>query len=440
VNLIVRPLVVSVALLALCVPAHAQVMNPPERGLFGSGAGAAGAKTLLDLSLSLTEGYDSDVTQTLGSTTDPETFHGGGFSTLLRTAATYTRRGKAEIGARANSVLRYYSDLGKTQSVGHSAGIGLTTTTIGGLTLLANQSAAFSPSSIYGLFPSSDPLEPGNPGITAPNYTVGDFESYVYTTMVSLTRAVGRRNRLSATGEFAYTDRVRETETWSDINAYSVSGRYSRNTTRNTAISSGLRYRSGEFAYRGGGVSTELALDVGVDYTRPISATRRATLNVNMGVSGADYPGNLLGVIGFQRRYRVVGDGAFSIPLSQGWAANASVRRGVQYESNLPTPVVNNAVRAFVTGLLTRRLDVLVSAGYARAESILNAETLSFDSYTGEIGVRYAVSRTIALNAGYLYYYYDVERGVLLAPGMPPNLERHGVRAGFTFWKSALRR
>jgi hypothetical protein len=89
---------------------------------------------------------------------------------------------------------------------------------------------------------------------------------------------------------------------------------------------------------------------------------------------------------------------------------------------------------------LTRRLDVLVSAGYARAESILNAETLSFDSYTGEIGVRYAVSRTIALNAGYLYYYYDVERGVLLAPGMPPNLERHGVRVGFTFWKSALRR
>ena len=40
----------------------------------------------------------------------------------------------------------------------------------------------------------------------------------------------------------------------------------------------------------------------------------------------------------------------------------------------------------------------------------------------------------------YLYYFYDFGEGTPLLVGIPPGLERNGVRAGFTLWMPALRR
>jgi hypothetical protein len=436
VSLTVHSLVVVVGVLALGVPATAQVLTP-TRGVFGGGANVKSAKELLALDVSVHEGYDSDVLLS-----PPVGFpsHVGGFSTFLSTGASYSRHGKAEVGATANSVLRYYSETGKVQSVGSRAGIGVTATTIGGLSLMANQSAAYSPASVYGLFPSSNPLQPGNSGFTSPNYTVSNFQSYTYTTSMSLGHGIGSHNSIAATGEYTYTDRVHETVAWGDVSSYSVSGLFSRKTTRNTNLSTELQYRSGEFAYRGAGKTTELALNVGVNYVRPVSATRSMNINVHTGVSRGDYPGASIGLNGTQRRYRVVGDGGFSIPLSYTWVATASIHRGLEYETSFPTPVVNNGATVGVTGLLTSRVDVTISAGVSRAESILNSTTLSINAYTGEANVRYALSRTLALTGGYLYYYYMMENGVLLLPGVPPGLKRNGVRVGFTLWAPALQR
>jgi len=448
VNIRVRPFVVAIWVMAVCVPAAAQVATPPvgAGGLFGSGPGAT-AKTVVDLRASLIEGYDSDVQRSLISNIDPTNLQNGGFSTLLDTGATYEFRGKTHVGANVNSVLRHYAELGTTQSVGHRAGIGVSTTTVGGLTLFANQSAAFSPAYFYGLFPGAAPLEPGNPGVTAPNYIapnytepVNSFESYSYTSSMQLIHGTGRRSSLSATGQFMYTDRVQETETWSDISSYSLSTQYSRNTSRNLSFSTELRYRSGQFGYRTAGTTTELALQGGVDYRRPLSGTRQVTLGMHVGVSGADYPGTALGLEGFRRQYRTIADVTLSYPFSQTWAASGSIRRGLEYETDLPTPVVNSGATVSISGLLTARVDITVSGGYATGESILNRNALVYDTYTGDLGVRYAVSRTVAVFAQYLYYYYDIESGALLVPGIPPGLKRNGVRTGLTLWMPALRR
>jgi len=435
VNVTVRPLLIAVGVLTLCAPANAQgPAEPPTRGLFGGGG--SNAKTGLNVTGSVVEGYDSDVAQTLGSTAEPFTLYGGGFSTFLRSGATYARQGKAEVAARWTSVLRYYSDPSVFQNIAQNAGIGVTTTTLGGLTFLANQSASYSPATAYGLFPGAE----GDPSLAAPNYTVSNFQSYAYTSTISVSHSIGRRNSVAATGEYVYTDRVHETLEWGDVSSYSVGGRYTRNTTRHTSLSTELRYRSGEFAYRGGGKTTELALDVGANYTRPVSASRHSTVDVHVGVSRGDYPGNTIGLSGIQRRYRVVGDGGFSLSLSQIWLATATVRRGLEYETSFPTPVVNNGAKAVLTGFLTNRVDVSVSGGYSRAESILNSANLSIESYTGEANVRYAVNRAVALTGGYIYYYYMVENGALLLPGMPPSLKRNGVRVGVSLWAPVLRR
>jgi hypothetical protein len=448
VNFIPRPLIVAIGMIALSVPAAAQITMPPQSngGLFGSGPGGT-AKTMLEFNASLIEGYDSDAQRALVPSIDPTNLQNGGFSTLLNTGAAYQWRGKAQLSANVNSVLRHYAELGTTQSLGHRAGIGVSTAPFAGWTLFANQSAAFSPAYFYGLFPASNTLQPGNAGVTAPDYTVpnytdpvNSYESYSYTTSTSLTHGIGSRGIVSLAGQFMYTDRVQETPRWSDISSYSLSTQYSRKTSRNVAFATELHYRSGQFGYRGEGKTTELALQGGVDYTRPVSGTRQVTLGMHAGVSSADYPISAIDVTGFQRQYRTIADLTVSYPLSHMWSASGSLRRGLEYETDLPIPVVNNGATLSLSGLLTPRVDVLLSGGYATGESILNRDSLLYNTYTGNARVRYAVSRTFALFAEYLYYYYDIRNGVLLQPGMPPGLRRNGVRTGLTLWMPAVRR
>ena len=63
-----------------------------------------------------------------------------------------------------------------------------------------------------------------------------------------------------------------------------------------------------------------------------------------------------------------------------------------------------------------------------------------FDTYTGDVRLRYALTRTFAAYVEYLYYFYDSRGSVPIAPGIPAGLERNGVRAGLTLRVPALRR
>ena len=112
----------------------------------------------------------------------------------------------------------------------------------------------------------------------------------------------------------------------------------------------------------------------------------------------------------------------------------------MEYLADLPVPVFADGFGAGVDGLISRRVDVSASAGYSNGESALGRDSLQFDTYTGNLRVRYALSRTFAMYGEYLYYYYDFRGSAQLLVGIPPGLERNGVRAGLTLWVPALRR
>lgn len=460
VNNLLRLLLVAAIVVTLRDPAFAQT-DGRAGGPGGSGPGGGGqagtgpagatpglfgrdirtnARTLLDLSASVTEGYDSDVPRQFRSTIDPTNVQGGGMTTLFNAGAYYAwRRNKTQVGANASSFLRHYAELGQLRSVGHSAGLGMTTQTLGTTMLSLNQSAAYSPTYLYSLFPGNADVRPGDPGTTAPDYLVSNSNSYVYTSTLALAHRVGRRGTVTATGAYEYTDRLKETPTWKDISSYNLRGQFSRNATRNTAFSVTGSYRSGEFGYGGNGLTTEVGVDVGADFAKALSASRRATLGVRIGVTSADYPGNDLG-IGFVRQYRGAGQATLTYPFTHTWGVIAYAKRGMEYIAALPTPVFADAVSVSVNGLVTRRMDVTASAAYSSGESLLKRDGLIYDTYTGDLRFRYAVSRTWAIYGEYLYYYYDFRGSIQLLAGMPSGLERSGARAGVMLWMPALRR
>ena len=71
---------------------------------------------------------------------------------------------------------------------------------------------------------------------------------------------------------------------------------------------------------------------------------------------------------------------------------------------------------------------------------MLNRNNASFDTYTGNVRLRYAVTRTFATYIEYLYFFYDSLGSTPLAPQIPPGLEPKGVRVGLMLRVPVLRR
>jgi hypothetical protein len=359
----------------------------------------------------------------------------------VNAGASFTQvRGGTQVSANGASMLRHYSEMSDVRSVGHSAGVGLSTRLPGRTTFLVNQAAAYSPTYLYGLFPTGSPVVPGDATTTTPDFAVSDLESYTYTTTASLSHDFTRRNSFSAIGQYRYTDRLRETALWNDVSAYEIRGRYAQGVGRNAGMTTQLRYRSGEYGYLADGLTTEVGLEFGMNYTRPLSATRLVSVRFNIGVSGTDLPQSTTNVEGFQREYLAVGEFGLDYQFSRTWQARANVRRGLEYLSDIPEPVYATGLAGSVDGLLSRRVDVLASAGYSSGQSILSRDSLQFDTYTANARVRYAFSRMLAVYGEYLYYYYDFRGSNQLLPGIPLGLERNGVRVGLTLWVPAVRR
>ena len=68
------------------------------------------------------------------------------------------------------------------------------------------------------------------------------------------------------------------------------------------------------------------------------------------------------------------------------------------------------------------------------------AASRNFETYTGEVKLRYALKRSFALYTAYLYYHYDLRGQALLAPDLPSVFEQHGARVGFMLFLEALGR
>ncbi len=297
-------------------------------------------------------------------------------------------------------------------------------------TLLINQTAAYSPSYLYGLFPGDSTLEPGDDIPAAPDYSVQARDTYSYGTSASLTHNLTRRNRLTASGDFLYTDYAQQTINQRDMKVAGVGGRFARNVTRNTAVTVGFKYRTGQVGISLGPTQEYLA-DVGADHSRPLSATRRASVGFRLGMSAVELPriaAQLFEPTG--RRYLANGEFSVSYQFSSVWQAGAMYRRSLEYVPTLVTPVFSDGFSANVDAVFTPRWDLQVSAGYSNGTSAFERESSEALTYTGDVRLRYAVNRKLAGYVQYMYYFYDFQGLRQVVSGIPPTLERHAVTGG----------
>ena len=449
-------------------------------GLF-VGNSDPGKHQTLDLTLSSTQGYDSDVVPNLSTAVGLGGPESTGYSTTLVGGFEYSWQvSRVQFRATGTSTMRYLRPLddlyASTRSLSHTAGVGVFARLPKRTTLFVNQTATYSPSYLYNLFPQAPSAVPGDAPTVAPDYAVSGFESHTYGTATTLSHDFTARNTLSATGDYQSTDTFGGTEGRRPLASYGIRGHFAHRFGPNTAVLTEYLYRNSEFQLAGGaaagGKLVEHGVNVGVDYTRRLSASRHFTFGAVVGSSitivpvtsithfpetsspqspepsstvtpeaGAILPESTVGFDVSNQYYpRMSGQVMLGYEFARNWKLAAIYRRGVDYIPGLGEPISADRFSTSISGLLHRRVDLLASAGYSNGDSALNRQGSAFNTYTGDVRLRYALTRTFAAYVEYLYYFYDSRGGIPIAPGISSGLQRKGVRTGLTLRVPALRR
>jgi len=429
----------------VATPALSQGTAAPRSsgGLFGATRSDVGGRDRLNVLFDMSEALDSELPPELRLRVplgDPQS---GGFSTIVTASADYAHnRRHVQLAGTALTAFRYYQRLDEVAAVSHNAGLGATVRLPKQGSLQVSQTAAYSPSYLYQLFPTAA-LPAAEESIPAnPDYRIDQIASYSYGTNMALAFGSPHGTRVTTTAEYRHANYQRETTARPDLTTYAAGAKLSRALARNAGLSVEYQYRTGEFGF--GGPTKEHRLTIGAEYSPALSARRRATFRFDVTPATFELPESALNAFVTDaipgavegRLYRLQGEASVDYPFRPNWRATGNFRRGVEYLAVLNEPVFSNGARAELSGLISRRVDLLAAAGYATAASAITRNTQDLETRTGQVRIRYALKRSFAIYSEYLYYYYDLRGQARLAPDLPSVFERHGIHVGFMIFET----
>jgi hypothetical protein len=393
----------------------------------------------------IAEGYETELPPEFRSRLSQNDLQSGGFSTLFVGSADYAHNGRlVQFGASGLTAYKYYQRIDRLAAVSHTVGVGATVALPKQFALQVNQTAAYAPSYLYGLFPVETLLAPGNAILADPDYRTDESASQSYATNVSLAFTPARGTKIAATADYRHTKFDRHTGSRFDNTFYATGANFSRSVSRNVNLTAAYQYRTAEF--RADELTREHSGTVGVQYSRPLSRTRRVTYRLDVAPASLEIPQDIVNEIAVRegldlttldaRVFRFQVEGGVDYDVRLNWKLTADYRRGVEYLAVLTEPIFADGVRVALTGLITRRIDLSSSAGYASGESTVYGGANGLNTYTGNVRLRYAVKQPLAVYSEYLFYQYDLRGHARIAPDLPAVFKQHVIRVGVMLFAS----
>ena len=203
----------------------------------------------------------------------------------------------------------------------------------------------------------------------------------------------------------------------------------------------GYVYREGQYDYAPGSQPTVAHdIDVGVDYHKPLSFSRRTHLDFSVGSSLLNTPSfDLVQTRGF--KYVLLGNASLTHDMGRTWRARLVYDRGVGFVEGLVGPVVSDGVNSSIDGFLSRRVDFHAVAGF-QTGNVGNTSLPHTDirSYNASARLQFALNKTWALFSDFTYYSYSLGAAAIGTGGIPQSLNRNTVRVGLTVWVPLLRK
>lgn len=251
-----------------------------------------------------------------------------------------------------------------------------------------------------------------------------------------LERDFGRRTTARAFYRYSrlhYLDSEQHAEGYADrqdqVGGFAVTQRL----TRHLGLRAGYAYRRSEVLDDNRGVFGLHDIDLGVDYGRAISLTRRTNLTFRTGTSvTAEVPVNEDDTVFDQKRFFVVGGATLTHEIGRSWQAFADYVRDVGYQNGFVQPVLRDGARVGLGGLLSRSTDLASQLAFVSGS--FGFDDRNYESLIGTVQVRTAFTENLAVYGHYYYYWHDFGADVLLPRGVIRDVSRQGVRFGLTTW------
>jgi hypothetical protein len=295
----------------------------------------------------------------------------------------------------------------------------------------ALQTVSYSPYYQFGVMAEIAPTPLTEAAASHGDFANTDLTAVTTTTDVAWSRSFSQRTALSA----LYNLR-RTTFDASALNmtTESVGAKLTRRMTRDLSLRTGYTYRFADTAFTALQPSGIHDIDVGVDYSRPVTFARRTTFSFSSGSSMTPLDEGLA--------FRLTGDAVLTKLFGRTWNARVGVNRSVQLLEGFTEPVLTNALNLAVGGSLQRRVSFATSASLSTGEvGLAEAHRASGNgtaSWNTGAGLSISVGRRGAFDAQYFLAGDRFDGGVVVPPGVSNGKrQRQGVRVGFT-WRPVL--
>ena len=408
---------------AVSTNAWAQREAGPFAGLFG-GDRDADARQALTLNWSGYGGYDDTVLdQSVQLAADPRFQTSGEYGGLslglgfARNAGGNRFNFEGATGVRAYGATRDISAPTYTMSTGFALAPARRTTIVG--------SVGASYSSFYQFAPFLAVDPGGSANVPTYGFAAADQESLATSATIGLSQQLSSRMSLSTNVGWNRT-RLQSAA----VDAIRLEGRSASlavrgNVSRDLGFRLGYGFQDGHFGELPAiqTVAEVHNLDVGLDYNRALSFSRRTTLAFGSGSSIVQSHDRV-------RHFVLNGQASLTHEIRRTWTASLAYVRGTQFVHGFNDVVISDGVTAGLGGLLSPRLQLSTSAGYSTGQVGLAADRPRYGSYTGSGRLTVALSRVLGMYAQYMYYHYDVPPTSSAFGVLPPRLGRQALTLG----------
>jgi hypothetical protein len=428
---------VRAAILMLLVffgsPAGAQELQPPRpyQGLFGGAD--TNRRQRLEVTWATLGSYDDNVMADAPGGSDPRFQLNGTSGTAAATLGYAARSRHASFTASGTVTGRYYPDIHKLTDYDGAGNATFAIDVNDRTAITASQGVRDQPYYQLGFVTSFAPSQP--PPASSPSSAatrdsaLSRVQSQAYDGRVQISERVGTRSALTASYAYRQTrfDDNRDPFRWQLAN-----GSLGHHLTKYATLRVGYGYGQEYAGVRAGDppVVTQ-NIDLGVDYARPLSASRRTRLAFASGSTVISYQGD--------RFYRLLADASLTRELGRTWNASVAYHRGIQFVERFAAPLYADNMQLHLTGFLSRRIDVSASGVYSNGQIGLSTTDSGYVTYSGIADLNVALARMLSVHAQYFYYHYDFDRAAALPFGVPSTLNRGGIRFGLSGWLPLLR-
>ena len=399
---------IAVLIPALTLPVPAAAQTAP----------GGRATQSLRLTVSASAGYDTDVT---GMGTDPATTpsapHGGSMVALR-----YQRRSeKIGFSARGAADSRYYRTDQPISAASYNGNAVFAADVTSRLNVGASVNTGYSPRFLFSVLPEAGDL--GDVAPPALDYGVVAQRTASYMTGANASLRVSRRSVLNAavsSGATTFLDNNYQ------LSTKSYGGGYSYSATRYTTLRAG--YTEHVADYPAFGIAERRrykrrSFDAGVNYSRPLSISRRTTVSFGSGSSAIDD--------GQETFYTLTGNASLVHQIGRTWEANVVYARGLGVVGGFGEPLFADSVNSNLRGQVTNKLGLVVTAGFADGNVGLGSRANDYRSFQASTRLEMVVKRErIGLYGDYFYYAYTFDAAAPTVVAIPREVDRHGLRVG----------